>query len=554
MNKLHFALLFLAFASWTVPVIPVARPSAMVTRPESARKPKHSWQMMVPLHDRLVTVTFDSCNRIQPAPDNGDSWPELQAMQNAGYALYCAPGNFYLSQTLVVADTAGGVFLQSWCNIHGAAPAKNTQPAYTTNFVPQFKNAPVIAIQQCKGCTIENIASAGLYTLPYTLNPVQLDTMTFQQWVDTTVTMGPTNPYCFIAIDPFSQASLYDGYTNKMYAPLSGWYLNDPSSSGSTAVNIVQCGVTAYPVGIMETPSWQENGEMINIIDCQVSYCRSAIAFTQAQGKTNTIIRFQDWGGTHTVFDGKNYGVGRADGPNCPYIDVANIVNVHQLLNCVAKSFEVSVKNLYAENVYKIGITGGYASTHFDDCQIELQLSSAGVPSPDCLLYGPNVWFTGSTIRIYNGHATRFVLNQYGMQYVGGCFGAPPVIYMEPETNNFTNVLPAVAHDVNVFYGTGASVSGNAWDSIAYLGSDTVRVNYSNFTGCLIHHIGPMPSVGDLLLTHGYYRDIPGVTSYELPLGYVTSTSADSVYVSWIGEGIRDNTFVLVFDALTKSQ
>ena len=83
-------------------------------------------------------------------------------------------------------------------------------------------------------------------------------------------------------------------------------------------MTISGCNIHNYEVGILLSPSNQQNGELIYVNDNEIDNCKVAYATTQAQAKGNKVTDLKVWGGVHTIFDGTNYGFYHGDGSCFP--------------------------------------------------------------------------------------------------------------------------------------------------------------------------------------------------------------------------------------------
>ncbi len=574
MKKLiAIAILFTACASTKpTPPSPVVTPPVVVTPPpeDTVYLPSKTDTVYLPgkivvrdsavlMHDTLpVVINRDSVGGLIPDP-SGDNWAQLQAILSANLPLRLGRYNYPYSKPLVVANLVNGGYRQSWCSIRGVASAKNAPIAFTSNLIPAFSNAPAIILQQCKGCEIKDINIIGRYTFPGSLSEVQIDTLTFAQWDDGTCRTNNTSPYAGIAIDPFSDPADFGG-VDSMYPGLSQYYLPGMNQSGSTAVKITGCSITSFIAGIILAPGFQENGEEIDITDCSIHNCRSAICPTNAQQKSNRIQGLQVWGGVHTIIDCSRYGAHRGDGSICPVIDGVNIAGFnHQFINYFSGSHPGSARNVYAEGLYKIGFAGGPAGFNFDNCQFNLQLPDVGVPFPDFVVAGGIMTLTNTEIRTY-GDSMRIILNTIGSIFHWGTITNPPVCINQ----EMPPAYPRATFDNVSMYLSGALLNGNGYDSLVVIGTAILTVN-PDFTGYL-HLYSPAGitsnKAGDLLITqHPYGDDYPQyggpIGSMEYPVGVVTGiggTFGDTIYLRHIGQGLHTGDILTVQNTKIKTQ
>jgi hypothetical protein len=475
-------------------------------------------------------------------PLAGDNWQMLQGaidfcINNPGYELTLESGNYFITRPLIIAKISNGQYQQVSLAIRGSHYAKNTPGQYTANIICVFTYGFGIGIQLGKGVEIRNISIQGQYTFPNSLNLLQLDTLSSAEW-NKGVGSNPTSPYAGIVIDPFSDLTNYDS-VHLMYKGLESYYLFNMNRSGSTAINIAGCSIQNFLVGVMVTPSNQQNAELINLSDSHIEKCKSAYAFTQAQSKTNIVYDLECWGFVRTVFDGNSYGFGHGDGATCPYVDIVNIAGgVYQILDAYSNTFSISMSHIYAELLFRIGFTGGFAGAHFSDWQIDFG-SSSGFPSPDCWYFGTDITWDNCMLRVY-GEDTRIILNGVNSVFNGGTMSSPPICRVDPQDNVWTvpQSHPPTFNHVRTYYYPNKWINSNDYDSVKLVSNKTVvHVDRSNFNGYFIGSAGV--NVGDILLIAHWLSETT-ITTFEYPLGYVTAISGDTVHLTKMGVGIHD--------------
>jgi hypothetical protein len=299
----------------------------------------------------------------------------------------------------------------------GPQNAKNSPDSRNAILSPGFNNAPAIIIQKGKGVIIENIYFRGKYLLPNTLNPYKIQTMRFADWDDHQCRHNQYTPYAGAAIDPFSNPDL--GFKEE-YPGLEKYYLRGMGRSGSTGVDFVGCRFTNFVVGIIYEPEGQQNGDMCNVIDCCVEYCKVGISWCQDQTKGNQVERFRCWGGTHTVFDCNYFGRGNGA---MAFINGANIAGgVYQVFNCLSGGrFTGAASDIYAELIFKIGSIGGSPTPTVQNMTVDL-MDFGWVP--DFIVFG-NANFVGCQIRIYNGKVNRLNFAGFAGKFSQGAMERP---------------------------------------------------------------------------------------------------------------------------------
>jgi len=365
---------------------------------------------------------------------SADDWRAIQKGINyilnndhAPRTLYFPPGVYKTGKPLIIARLNGNNFQHVSIHLQGSINAKDAGMG-SSNIMPTFNNAFAIGVQSGKGVLIKDLYVSGQFKLPNRLNLIQIDTLPFAKWTDGAARENPLTPYCGIAIDPFSDSTVYPRNSD-MYPGLHAWCPAGMNRSGSTAVQIVGCSITNFIVGVMISPSNQQNGELIDVIDCDISYNKVAYAMGQAQSKECHVERLKCWGGTHTVFDNMTYGFRHGDGAAVPLVNGANLAgSVKQLCRIYAAAFPGSFRNIYAEELFKVGFVGGHATISFEDCQLDFATHGPGTPYPDFFILGNDVTFSNCMLRSYTGTVgMRLLLSNTNDHFEGGNTNEPPV-------------------------------------------------------------------------------------------------------------------------------
>ena len=497
-------------------------------------------------------ITNDTAtNSITLTAINGDNYQQLQDAihfcLDSHWPLNLKGGYYPISQPLIVYKIVNGEYQQVSITINGAEYGRNVSGGAGSIIAPMFNNTFALGVQQGKSCVFNNLIFSGQYLLPGTLNTIQIDTLSFNGWSDGRTSDNQTSPYSAICIDPFSDSTIgYNGTTVKMYDGLHSYYMPGMNRNGSTDIKISGCGISNFVVGIMCDPSNEQNGELISVTDCRIDNVKICYAYTNAQQKANTITNLMCWGQVHTILDGQHYGFRYGDGATCPMVDVMNIAgSVYQLIEGYAVTFPISIKRVYAEGIFKIGSTGGNAGVHFDDCQIDLQMSDINVPTPDFVLLGDNILWTGGHIRVYNGltYNNRFTMS--GRQFYNNCMmSSPPVVTDIQQIYNNNNILPlkpTFSNDL-MYYDNAILLSRNDYDTTIIVSGNskpTVHIDRSSFTGYFVTTNSIAADDGDFLLTIKGYDEY-GIQTYQYPVGFVTNVSGDTVYLNHMGSGIQD--------------
>jgi hypothetical protein len=394
-----------------------------------------------------------------------DNWQAIQkgidyilGHDYAPRTLYFPVGVYRISRPLLIARLMGTGYRQASINLEGPANAKDLSTGGAT-IQPSFNNTFAIGVQLGKGVLIKDLFIRGMFHFPDRLNQIQIDTLAFNEWSDGSTRDNLVSPYAGIAIDPFSDPSAFAAEKD-MYPGLRNYYVPGLSRSGSTAVQITGCSITNFIVGVMITPSNQQNGELIDVIDCDISNNRVAYAMSQAQSKECHVDRLKVWGATHTIFDNVSFGLRHGDGAAVPMVDGVNVAGyVKQLCYISAPSFSGTFRNVYAEGLFRLGYVGGAASLSFEDCQLDFATQQAGIPYPDFYIVGSGASFHGCMLRTYmDGKGYRLVLAGNSNTFDGGTMNEPPVTV----NLNGCGLCPTpLFRNVIMYYGGGLLGSSN---------------------------------------------------------------------------------------------
>jgi len=395
-----------------------------------------------------------------------DNWAAIQkginyilSHENAPRTLYFPPSLYRISRPLLIARFTGKTYLQASITLEGPAGSKDLSTGGAV-IAPNFNNTFAIGVQLGKGVLIKDLMIRGMFRFPDRLNVAQIDTLAFGEWTDGSVRDNLKTPYSGIVIDPFSDSAVYR-VGSDMYPGLHAYYAPGLNRSGSTAVQIVGCSITNFIVGVMITPSNQQNGELIDVIDCDISSNRVAYAMGQAQSKECHVDRLKVWGATHTLFDNANFGIRHGDGAAVPMVDGVNIAGyVKQLCYIISASFPGVFRNVYGEGLFRLGYVGGAASLSFEDCQLDFSTQHPGLPYPDFYILGSGASFHGCLLRTYmDGKGYRLVLSGNANSFEGGVMNEPPVTAIL----NYCGQCPTPLFRNIIMYYSGGILGSSNW-------------------------------------------------------------------------------------------
>jgi hypothetical protein len=234
-----------------------------------------------------------------------------------------------------------------------------------------------IGIQVGKGCRIIGLELVGGFKPPV-LTGFDFFNCSFSNFTDHVSRDQGYSPYAGIVIDPFGYSVPSDGG----YPGYTSFYRGN-SSGGSTGIEITDCFVSNFVVGLITSPNGQtQNAELLYVEKMQFENCKVCIVGCQAQEKLNVVKHVACWGGTHTFFlSGMGVGGYGANTPGNWYIEGVNIAGAVVRLFAIGSGgyFPVYFKNVYTESLGSIGIATGGQPLTCEDCSLDLsyQQSSA---------------------------------------------------------------------------------------------------------------------------------------------------------------------------------
>lgn len=528
-----------------------------------------------------VGLPQDSVDRFKMYihPIAGDNYPALQAainycIQNA-CGIFPSVGQYPYSHPLIVANRQGNDYGQSFIDLEGPANAMNTPGNYLAQFIYTGTDGFGLGLQQCKGCTVKNIAFLGGYLRAGKLTQLQVDTLRRSDWLDGVHSDNRTSPYAGIAIDPFGDPSWYDEQSYKKYSTLAGYYLPGMGRPGSTDIDIQNCTFNQFIVGIVVSPSPQQNAEEIKVSNYSFENCMSGYAQCQAQSKANLLDRGQCWGQVHTIFDMANFGFPSAFGVTMPWVDNLNIAGfVYQLVAGTTINFNAQFQRIYAEGLYRLGDFYNWPPNHggidplevrggltFISCDLNFQTETVGVPYPDHMIACAGVTFIGCKLRLMNNDwwTQRLLLTDEGAVFRDCSLGNYPIIQRTDPTYYKRAILDNAQINgqpggpVVDFRGTVAP-----WDTTRYIGSRVIHIDRNNFTGYMLL------AKGDSVIPQNDYFTMQGCIKESIAhlmdlhacawngsimVGMVSNLSPnkDTAYLIYMGENQHDGDTVKVF-------
>jgi hypothetical protein len=339
----------------------------------------------------------------QYADGSKDAYPVIQeacdyciANPQACVAVHLPVGRFRISHPIILEKVVDGKWQFFTLKLNGAAPAKSAGDQYLSRIICDYPDGFAIGIQSGRGVEIENLAITGKYSFPNSVNTSNIGTLKWTDWGQD----RHYSPVAGIVIDPFCDSN-YIAPADR-YPGMNSFYLPGTGRGGSSGIDIKQCAIHNFPVGIMLTPNpFTFNDEMINITDDNIDAVKVAIAIGQDQSKEIHIDRLKCWASTQTVLDGSHYG--RGTGGGSVMINGMNLAGcVNQLFYLTDIRFPLSAIDVYAESLFRIGTVYGTPGANLINCSIDF-LTGANMPEPDYLLNcNSAIHFYGGSLRYYD--------------------------------------------------------------------------------------------------------------------------------------------------------
>ena len=242
-------------------------------------------------------------------------------------------GTYVTTKPILLQNIVNGANQFFTINLIGDVSNKSYLSQYGSTIYCKFKAGFGIGMEFARGVLIKNLSIVGQYVFPNSVAGNKIATLMWNQWNDGSVSDSRYFPYAGISIDPYP---LIQGGTG-----------------GSSQIEISNCAIKQWMVGVaIGCNGVTLNAESINLIDDNIDAVRDAIAIGQDQSKDIHIDRIKCWAAVHTMLDGLRYGTGTGGGS--VFINGGNIAaNMNELFNLYADRFPLSVKDLYAENLFK---------------------------------------------------------------------------------------------------------------------------------------------------------------------------------------------------------
>ncbi len=371
--------------------------------------------------------------------DQSIDWAALQLALNTVIKdvdlprkIYIPRGRYVLSNPLLAMNWTGSDYEFLDFQLEGYTSQKSGIQTPEVTFVgtEDMNNLFFIGIQRCRNVHIKNIWFRGNYTKSE--DTFTLDSNFYRRtrsgWEQTGISNSRFSPHCAIHFDPFGPDVPGDGG----YPGFSSYYRG--GYDGSSCSTVEGCRFWGFSVGTAISLNGKTlNAEIIHIIGCAYGHCITCHAVGQDQTIQNEFRDIMVWEYAHTVIDCLNYGVGVGSPPLAKSLNIAG--NVYQLINCEGGRLPFHGFQIYAENMFKIGVVKplyfiGNAASTFIDCRFDFIAPDYFAPSPDFIVLG-RVNFINCNIRMQQNDPSpwRLKFNNQGnaITFQGGTTPAPIV-------------------------------------------------------------------------------------------------------------------------------
>jgi hypothetical protein len=239
-----------------------------------------------------------------------------------------------------------------------------------TKIVADFMDRPAIVIQGARSVTIKHMEIEGQNDAAYGLYAAGLSgyTKVETDWITSGCTYGQYNPYCAIAIDPYSTADPGggSGYTSGTYSA---------SNLSSRVVNLEDLTISQFVAGVAVKPCDDLNNcDPMRFDNLTIRWCTYGITVGNSQARGWDIYNPNIFG-CMTCFEGLTHGQQQGCNPN---IFGGQAFNCYQLFHVSVGFSAFSMRGFYCEAMRSMGYVGNSSSSQkhagsFDGCSFKCQ-------------------------------------------------------------------------------------------------------------------------------------------------------------------------------------
>jgi hypothetical protein len=269
----------------------------------------------------------------------------IDTVRAAGGGLVEVPdGHYTFDDQLILTNPDSGF---EFVHLRGSGGYVYSDNQYGTllDFSDMTPDRPAIVIQGSRATIVEGVVLRGCNAQPL-LNTGALKTDTEADWVTSGlgITTGQYNPYCGIAIDPYSGTEPSGGYDGATYG-----------RAHSAAVTIRGCAFWGWHVGLMNKPSDDSNQcEYLAVENTTFRGNTYAYSVGASQARTctftnvNTEINMTAFAG---AVHGQQIGC-------CPNIHGGGAIATYNLFHFHGGYNVIEATGFYAESIRTIGYLG----------------------------------------------------------------------------------------------------------------------------------------------------------------------------------------------------
>jgi len=298
-----------------------------------------------------------------PVADGGDDYPFLQravdwCVKNRLYGtLYIPSGWYALSKGLLIQrdDNGDGQLDFVSLNVMGSKVGGNPGTGQFGNggeTVLQLTDSTdfCIGVNLGKTMTISNINFLGC-NLTYGINCNNM-VLPDAPWLLPGIRNNRYSPNCAVVIDPGRS-----GVPEENRYPLHPDAYTHHVNNGSTAVNVENCHIRGFAVGIANAPNGiSQNAECHNFRHLWIEHVKSGIANCNSQARTIYCFDIKAWDAIEVVFDHLRYGDGFQS--SAMYMENINVAGCVKWLIATTGwgiGYNHYIKDIHAELLYGIG-------------------------------------------------------------------------------------------------------------------------------------------------------------------------------------------------------
>lgn len=389
--------------------------------------------------------------------------------------LYFPPGIYKINEPIVIGVRGPKGYEACAVDLVGCsagAGRSQNRNHHASIIRPTFDDRPAFILQGCTGVSISKLTIEGQNTWIDNADPTAMTTHLGSPDVykKGTARDSQYSPYVAISIDPFS-VDILDPYPNMgSYYPVRPIDPMEPVKEGraSSLIEIRDCHISGFVVGVMIGGSHIKNAENITLTDCSIVSTKSAVAIGHDQAR-HIVIKNLHVYGAECAIDAIHYG---DQSGNAPSIFGANIKGVRSVLCATTPGGGYGINAVRAERILRVGDLVGGATRDgyaFNGCTFEFGEAPAGGPSAlNHFFNDTSASFNGCTFRLATTAAT-----------------GPEPMKFENE-NEGSLVLQSCTIEVRSATVFGEDEKNGAQSSLFWVSGNNERVRYRD---CLLRFI-----------------------------------------------------------------